>query len=370
MTAWYAVTLLLARDVTIGGLSSPLLCWLGAGGVLLFFGWQVTRLFRDASRATASFRSVHPLLVSLADEIEPSDLQRTYARAVSEGTDFLSRGSMASTTDIDRLLTVDRAMRETEAFRRPWIQFRKTLLIERAPWFKNPHIYSTRGAEDFFTQEKVLGASIDLGFYGQVPSLITGFGLVLTFVAICIGLSRLHAEAATITGVQGLINGLAGKFLTSIVALVCANVFILLERPAVRRLLELHGEFVTLVDESFPRRTVEDLLDVLGRQQTRRPTAAPDGHDDAATLEIRERLRASLDELTSAVRRLADRAPEPRTTGAGDPLTTTIRTHRRPGGVEATLAPADRHDDWSAVETGLTGDGNVALVTGWDRRHG
>ena len=29
--------------------------------------------------------------------------------------------------------------------------------------------------------------------------------------------------------IQGLINGLAGKFLTSIVGLLCANVFVLLE---------------------------------------------------------------------------------------------------------------------------------------------
>jgi hypothetical protein len=110
-------------------------------------------------------------------------------------------------------------------------------------------------------------------------------------------LSRLHADDQTITGIQGLINGLSGKFLTSIVGLVCANVFVLLERPAVRRLLASHGEFLTLLDESFPRRTVEDLLDELRRGRT--------GRDRAAD-EIQSRLAAPVEALTAAVRALAE----------------------------------------------------------------
>ncbi len=310
MIHWDVVTEGFARDIEIGGLSSPLLSWLAAGGLLLFFGWQATRLFRDVSRATAAFTTVRPLLATIAPEGDASDLQGMYKRAVLHDKDFFARGSLSGTTDMDRLTKVDTAMSEIEGLRRPWVQFRQTLLIERAPWFKEPRVYSTRGAEEFFTADKVLAGSIDLAFYGQVPSLITGFGLLLTFVALCIGLSRLHADASTITGVQGLINGLAGKFLTSIVALIGANLFIMLERPAVRRLHGVHREFVTLLDEAFPRRTVEDLVDSLVRYHIRRKPDAGSGDDDPLASEIRERLSPSIEELAVAVRLLSARLQE------------------------------------------------------------
>ncbi len=308
MTIWATVTGVFARDVAIGGLTSPLLSWLAAVGLLLFFGWQVRRLLGGIARARAPFAALRPLLTALAEEVEASDLSRTYDRAWSIGRN--GKPDEPGAINIDRLTALDATMRAADAFRRPWIQFRKTLLIEHVSWFKEPRIFSTRRSEEFFSQEAVLGASIDLGFFGQVPSLITGFGLLLTFVAICLGLSRLHADGAAITGVQGLVNGLAGKFLTSIVALVCANVFILLERPAVRRLLALHAEFVALLDESFPRRTLEDLLDALARQHALRPAAAPGGEAgdaESSVHEIQQRLGASIDALTSVVRLLAVR---------------------------------------------------------------
>jgi hypothetical protein len=303
-----AVVQSLSRDVAIGGLSSPLLSWLAAAGLLIFFGWQAARLWRDVNGVRTTLGAVRPLLADLASDGEAFDLQTMYRRSVLHDKDFFDRGAMSGTTDMERLTRVDAAMSDIDALRRPWAQFRQTLLIERAPWFKEPHIYSTRPAEDFFAADRILGRSVDLAFYAQVPSLITGFGLLLTFVAICIGLSRLHADAAAVTGVQGLINGLAGKFLTSIVALVCANVFIVLERGAMRRLHDAHGEFLTLLDESFPRRTVEDLIDALVRQQVRRPPE-PRKEEDPLLTEVR-RLGPAIDQLAAATRMLIARFPQ------------------------------------------------------------
>lgn len=84
---------------------------------------------------------------------------------------------------------------------------------------------------------------------------------MLTFLAILIGLSKLHADGSHIVGIQGLINGLAGKFLTSIVGLLCANLFVLLEKSAMHRLATTQQQFVTMVDELFPRKTMEQMLE-------------------------------------------------------------------------------------------------------------
>ncbi|MBI3825934.1 MAG: hypothetical protein HY294_08060 [Candidatus Rokubacteria bacterium] len=300
----------IAGDVTIGGFTSPLLSWLGSAALLAFFGWQVARLFADVLRVSAPYLQLEPVLAPLAEEIESTDLGRAVRRAFSDGREAAPATTVsAGVTDIDRLTALDQAMREAGAFRRPWVQFRKTLLIEHVPWTSEPRIFSTRRAEDFFTEDAVLGGAIDLAFYRQLPSLITGFGLLLTFVAICTGLGRLHADGETVKGIQGLINGLAGKFLTSIIGLVCANVFVLVERPAVRRLLGLHEELVTLLDESFPRRTAEDLLDALARQRSAHEAVAraargEDGEPGPPAPQTR--LDESIEALTSAVHALAE----------------------------------------------------------------
>jgi hypothetical protein len=269
MRVWQKASDLLARDIApFGGLASPLLCWLGALGLVLFAAWQAGRLIVGVRRAARPFVTLAPRLREMAERIEATDLARAYDRAHVDRRPT-SPQTPDEEADVDRLRELDEAMREFDALRRPWIQFRKTLLIEHVPWFREPRVYSTRRAEEFFTPDAVLGRRIDLGFFGQVPSLITGLGLLLTFVAICIGLSRLHADGQSIAGIPGLINGLAGKFLTSIVGLICANLFVLLERPAVRSLLAARAELVALLDESFPRRTVEDLVDELRRADGR-----------------------------------------------------------------------------------------------------
>ena len=268
MYAWHAMTELLFRDVSPwGAVASPLLCWLGAGALVAFLGWQSVRLLTGVRRAGRPFARLTPRLREMAEQVEVTDLDRTYDRAYVDRRPTV-RPAESDTADLDRLRELDEAMRDEPALRRPWIQYRKTLLIEHVPWFKEPRVFSTRRAEEFFTPDAVLRGG-DVAFFGQVPSLITGLGLLLTFVAISIGLNRLHVDGQTITGIPGLINGLAGKFLTSIVGLACANAFLLLERPAVRGLLERHTEFLALLDESFPRRTMEDLLDEARRGEGR-----------------------------------------------------------------------------------------------------
>ena len=73
-----------------------------------------------------------------------------------------------------------------------------------------------------------------------------------------------------IVGIQGLINGLAGKFLTSIVGLMVANVFTFLEKPMMSSLMDVHHTFLGLVDQLFPRKTTEQMLEQISsmnRQQ-------------------------------------------------------------------------------------------------------
>jgi hypothetical protein len=154
-------------------------------------------------------------------------------------------------------------MNKEPLFREPWGQYRMTLILEHVPWFLEPRLFSTRRAEDVLTQEVLMANRVNLPFYSQFPSLVTGMGLLLTFLALFVGLGKLHADGGEIVGIQGLINGLAGKFLTSIVGLMVANLFIFIEKPMVSRLMHAHHTFLGLIDQLFPRKTMEQILEQL-----------------------------------------------------------------------------------------------------------
>ncbi len=198
-------------------------------------------------------------------------------------------------------------MQKEPMFRHPWIQFRKTLILEHVPWFVEPRIFSTRRAEGIFTQDTLLSHRVNLAFYCQLPSLVTGIGLLLTFLALFIGLSKLHADGHDIIGIQGLINGLAGKFLTSIVGLIAATMFTFVEKPMVFRLMKAHHTFLGLIDELFPRKTMEQMLEQL--------TPVHGGQVGNKTVSVKEprehfegsgtnSLAVPLNDLTAAVRAL------------------------------------------------------------------
>jgi hypothetical protein len=299
----------LSQDTAFfGGPQSPMLSWLGSCGIVLFFVWQLIRLTVEVARARRPFDRVRPMLTALANDRGDVDRERFTSRALVGFTPHTHHTASASMRiDCDDLQSVETAMQQEPMFQHPWVQFRKTLILEHVPWFVEPRIFSTRRAEDIFTQDTLLSHRVNLAFYSQLPSLVTGIGLLLTFLALFIGLSRLHADAHEIVGIQGLINGLAGKFLTSIVGLIVANLFTLIEKPVVFRLMNAHHSFLNLIDTLFPRKTMEQMLEQLtpihGEQGRRR---AASGNESWNPFEgsRTDSLALPIAELTSAVRSL------------------------------------------------------------------
>ncbi len=299
----------LSRDASFfGGPESPMLSWLGSFGIVLFFLWQVLRLRREVSGAQRPFARVRPILAALAKDRGDSDRERFTSRAlVGLSTQAAQPANASPRIDCDDLQTLETALQKEPMFRQAWAQFRKTLILEHVPWFVEPRIFSTRRAEEIFTQDMLLSHRVNLAFYSQLPSLVTGIGLLLTFLALFIGLSKLHADGQEIVGVQGLINGLAGKFLTSIVGLIAANLFTLIEKPMVFRLMNEHHTFLGLLDELFPRKTMEQMLEQLmpmhratGNSQQAPGEALEERTDDRG----RDSLAAPIAELAAAVRSL------------------------------------------------------------------
>ena len=266
MTNGFGLWEFLSRDVAVlGGPSSPILSWLGAVGIVLLFLWHVRKLKREVTSVQQGFERVHPMLMTLAHERKDVDRER-FTQNLKKASPTQANQWTAETTmrsDVEDLRTLEAGMEQDPMFRDTWAQYRMTLILERVPWFLEARIFSTRRAEEVFTQEALFAHRVNLSFYSQFPSLVTGLGLLLTFLALFVGLGKLHAQGSEIVGIQGLINGLAGKFLTSIVGLMVANLFTFIEKPQVARLMSAHHRFLGLIDQLFPRKTMEQMLEPL-----------------------------------------------------------------------------------------------------------
>ena len=256
----------LSRDVALWGeLYSPMLSWIGAAALIIFVVWQTIRLWADVGAARAVCLDIGAPLVQLQE-----------ARGVTHQDPLVPHRhtlrsrvpQQANIRDVDDVRMLDHLMDLDPAVSQAWAQYRKTLVLEEVAWFQEPRIFSTRHAEESFTFERLFACRVHQAWYGHVPSFITGVSLLLTFVALLMGLSHLHADAQGIQGLQGLINGLAGKFLTSIVGLMCANIFSLVEKQLLFKLVAVHQELVDAVECLFPRKMLEQWLEQNGSHET------------------------------------------------------------------------------------------------------
>lgn len=245
----------LSHDVALwGGLYSPLLSWIGAGALIVFAWWQGMRLYSDVRAARALCADIDDALAALLEERRATHRDPLAAHHHTFRSQPLEQHTSRDSDDLailDRLMALDPAMAQA------WSQYRKTLVLEEVAWFQEPRIFSTRHAEECFTFERLFARRIHYAWYNHVPAFVTGISLLLTFVALLMGLSHLHADAQGIQGLQGLINGLAGKFLTSIVGLFCANIFSLIEKRVTVRLVTAHQELVDSLEGLFPRKMLE-----------------------------------------------------------------------------------------------------------------
>ena len=249
----------LSHDVALwGGFYSPLLSWIGAGALMVFALWQGMRLCADVRAARALCTDIDASLAHLLDERRVTYRDPLAPRHQTFRSTPLEHTNSRDSEDLgilDRLMDLDPAISQA------WAQYRKTLVLEKVAWFQEPRIFSTRHTEEFFTFDRLFARRIHQAWYSHVPSFVTGMSLLLTFVALLMGLSHLHADAQGIQGLQGLINGLAGKFLTSIVGLLCANIFSLVEKRVSVPLATAHQELLDGLEGLFPRKMLEQWLE-------------------------------------------------------------------------------------------------------------
>ncbi len=116
--------------------------------------------------------------------------------------------------------------------------------------------FLTEPARQLLPYEAAIGRQFNASFFSAFPGLLTGAGLTLTFVAILLSLYGVHYDKANtvdpISGIDELINGLSGKFLSSIVALLLSILFTLFEKSANRDLRVRYERMISAVSDAIP----------------------------------------------------------------------------------------------------------------------
>ena len=124
--------------------------------------------------------------------------------------------------------------------------------------------YLTERPRNLLPYDIVIGQNFHAAIYGAIPGILTGLGLTGTFIAILLALYGVHYDefnaVKPVTGMEGLINGLSGKFLSSIIALFLSILFTVREKRIVRSLRRSYDGLISGISDAIPYLSTSRIL--------------------------------------------------------------------------------------------------------------
>ena len=204
----------------------------------------------------------------------------------------------------------------------PWTEFVETLLLPE-PESGDP-IRNTGDVSRYLNDATIIFPNISTGFYQAVPNLLTGMGILGTFVGLAAGVGSASSGLASsnpgeiTSALQQLLGGASLAFWTSIVGIVCSILFVVGERSVTRRLHIALVDWVGALESRLERVTPEGVA-LQQLEQARRTTTQLERFntelifslEKALDEKIAGRLSPQLEQLVEAVEQLrADRSTD------------------------------------------------------------
>ena len=117
--------------------------------------------------------------------------------------------------------------------------------------------FLTQPVTELLTEDDLVTPFYHSAFHQAVPGILTALGLLATFSAILIALSGVSYNPGNavqpVTGIDTLINGLSGKFLSSVIALILSIIFTFVEKKVCeRQILRKCDEVLNRLRPLFP----------------------------------------------------------------------------------------------------------------------
>ncbi|MEI6847319.1 MAG: hypothetical protein WCK32_04660 [Chlorobiaceae bacterium] len=227
----------------IAGIKAPWISWVAAVLLILWPGYELYHLYRLKERNRNA-------LVKAIETI--NELAEKFSIKGSDGRDALVIGRL------------DKMFEESPALTFPWRLF-KAKLIRRVLdcGDDRTQVWASCSAGSLYGEHLSFGPGFNKSRFVALPGILTGIGLLVTFMAILIGLLDVKILDNKVHGLEGLIGGLSGKFISSIAALFAASIFMLIEKSVFYQMNSYRLSFIDSMDTLFPVRTDAHFLDEL-----------------------------------------------------------------------------------------------------------
>jgi hypothetical protein len=228
---------LLRAHWDIWGLDAPKFAWLASAVLLLVPLCVLAFLYWKIRRQSSVLSEVAERLERLRLRISPDFVQSSQAG--------LPGGAYEALKDI---------LRSSPTLVQAWNSYASTVVTRPAKCGED-RFWASEGAESSFTEAALWGGQLNRDFYNSLPGVVTSTGLLFTFLAILVALLdvRIDTQTNQIQGLPLLIEGLSGKFVSSIAALLAATIFLLAEKPLLHRLSKGRLHLISSIDVLMPR---------------------------------------------------------------------------------------------------------------------
>ena len=210
--------------------------------------------------------------------------------------------------------------RVEETFGLPWAEFVETLILPESE--SDDPIRNTSEVSRYLNDATIIFPRISSGFYHAVPNLLTGVGILGTFLGLAAGVGAASAglsssiPAEITAALQRLLGGASLAFSTSIAGISASILFLVVERFATRKLHKALDKWVVAIESRLKRVTPEGVA-LQQLEQARRTTTQLERFNTelifslerALDEKIAGRLSPQLAQLVEAVEQLrADRS--------------------------------------------------------------
>ena len=146
-------------------------------------------------------------------------------------------------------------------FGTPWKEFVETLIYP-APGSNDP-IQNSHEVSRYLNSASIVTPKVALGFYRSMPNLLTGFGILGTFMGLAAGVGAASAglssgnPAEIPASLEQLLGGASLAFLTSIAGILSSIIFVVVERRASLGLERAVDDWVKSIESCLQRVTTE-----------------------------------------------------------------------------------------------------------------
>lgn len=231
---------LLKADWVIVGLKAPIFSWIAAIGLIIFPIYYFVRLYSHFRKVSSTYLSVVNKLTTLQKKI------------------VIRPGSGLSLSAYDSIAQI---FIGTPSLISAWNGL-KSKIVTRQDKEGVDHFWATDSADTDFSESALIDIHLNKSFFVSIPGVVTGTGLLFTFLAILVALFdvKINPDTKKFEGIPGLIGGLSGKFVSSVAALFSATIFLVSEKAIFHRLTNGRKNLVIAIDNLFPRLTPTQVL--------------------------------------------------------------------------------------------------------------